>query len=80
MDLAQAGHLSEMYTLSSGTSSANQICTFWPVVAPVEHSSERVPGQEIDLSQNVTPPVRGFPGPKGHCASYPGEHIRRSWH
>ena len=31
--LAQAGHRSEMYTLSSGTSSANQTCTFWPVVA-----------------------------------------------
>ena len=31
--LAQAGHRSETYTLSSGTSSANQTCTFWPVVA-----------------------------------------------
>ena len=31
--LAQAGQRSEMYTLSSGTSSANQACTFWPVVA-----------------------------------------------
>ena len=31
--LAQAGHFSEMYTLSSGASSANQTCTFWPVVA-----------------------------------------------
>jgi hypothetical protein len=31
--LAQEGHRSEMYTLSSGTSSANQTCTVWPVVA-----------------------------------------------
>jgi hypothetical protein len=31
--LAQAGHRSEMYTLSSGTSSANQTCMFWPMVA-----------------------------------------------
>ena len=31
--LAQAGHRSETYTLSSGTSSANQTCTFWLVVA-----------------------------------------------
>jgi hypothetical protein len=27
--LAHAGHRSETYTLSSGTSSANQTCTFW---------------------------------------------------
>ena len=31
--LAQAGHRSETYTLSSGTSSANQTCTFRLVVA-----------------------------------------------